>query len=360
MGDILGGMTDFAMAAYGAQQAGKEREKAEAMLKAAYAEYEALGYPPDLSEKLAFEEMRQAGVLTPELEAEMKLGPSDMSKVQQNQEMLESRKKALGQLQERSRTGMTPEERAQMNALTREADSSAEAKRQQIIQEAQARGIAGGGQELAGQYIASQSGANRAMQAAEQTGAIASRRALEALLSGSELAGQMGREQLALDTTKANASDLINKFNTQNAVERQARNVNRSNQAQALNLSEKQRLQDANVNTRNQEILRANEARRQNYMDNFTLASAKSNARMAQVEQQNNKAQQTANNWKNIAAGAGGLVKSGVDYYNQPAKTSNTSSQFVQPDSTATVTNNNIVPYAPGYMDTLRKYDPRD
>lgn len=327
VGDILGGAASIGTGIIGFDAAQKQRDEANSLIQSAMQEYIRLGYPPDLSQELAFKEMKQAGVITPEMEAEIKMGPTSMEGVTQNQELLNTRKRALGQLQEQARTGLTPEERAQMNALQRENDTAVEAKRQQIVQDAQSRGLAGGGQELAGQYIAAQSGANRAQQASEQVGANASRRALEALGQGATLAGQMGSEQLGLDTSKAQARDMISKFNTENAVQRQTRNVNRSNDAQMRNLAEKQRLQDINTAMQNQEKLRANEARRTNWTDNLTRAKAIADSKTGAAANANTNAAATAKGWQNIATGAGGLVKAGYDAYGNP-KTKGTSSGY--------------------------------
>src|SRR4051812_36244203 len=104
------------------------------------------------------------------------------------------------------------------------------------IQNAQARGVAGGGLEFALREMANQDGANRAQEAGLQQAADSARqRALYQQAYGNELSQVRGQD---FSNNAANAN-IINQFNQMNT---QARN-----QAQQLNNSNRQQLQNANA-----------------------------------------------------------------------------------------------------------------
>jgi hypothetical protein len=135
--------------------------------------------------------------------------------------------------------------------------------------------------------------------------AQAQERALRALSESGQMAGQVRGQDFDVNSTRARALDERNRMLAENSVSRQARNVGNLNEAQRLNLTEQQRINDANVQMQNAEKLRQN-AEQGSYFDRkLGLAQAKSNAQVGQAGFYGQQAQQTQNMFAGIGQGIG-------------------------------------------------------
>lgn len=285
-----------------------QRNSAEDAYNRALSRIQSTGAPPDLSKKILFEEFTKAGVLTPELEKEINLPPSEVAKIKEDQSLRDTQMNALQLLKQRASGGLGPEDRAALNEARNQMGTEEEAKKQQIIQNLQQRGQAGGGAEIAAQLANQQGGANRASAEGDRISSLASQRALEAIGASGQLGGQIRAQDFGVNQTKATAEDEMNRFNTQNQIARQERNVQAQNQAQAANLSNAQQLQNMNVATRNQELLRQNEAKRQQWLDANNQAKSEASIDEAIAKQRaSQKAPSSA--LTAVGAGLGGLAQ---------------------------------------------------
>lgn len=299
----------------GGVSAGRQRQeaqdKAERAMREALAIIDSTGAPPDLSQKIIMQKFEQAGLLTPEVEQAITAGVSEASKVQEDSALREAQTSALQALQERGRLGLSAEDRAAFNKLRSEANRVAEGKRQQILQNFAARGQGGSGAELIAALTAGQDSVNQLSEQGDRIAAEASRNALEAITRGGTLGGQIRAQDFDVNTAKARAADEMRKFDIANRIGTQQRNVDRTNQSEQFNLSNLQRINDANTQMQNQELLRQNEAKRQRWLDQLNLNTAKANAMTGQASQaerfgQSN-AQGTASTWGGIGQGIGAI-----------------------------------------------------
>ncbi len=268
---VIGGM----LSSSSAKKAAKAQQAAAA---AAFAELNKLGMPPDLSKEIILKQFQSMGVLTPELEQEISLQEAQVSKIQEDPSLRGAQMEALSTLGGVSRGGLRAEDRAAYNELRGKVQQDAEAKRQQILQAMQARGMGGSGANLAAQLQSAQASADTASAGADTLAADASKRALEALSQRANLAGSVRGQDMSAAEMKARAIDERNRFLYENSVSRQRQNVGQLNEAQAANLAQKQRLSDMNINQENEETQRQNEAKRQYYLDQLDLAKAKAAA----------------------------------------------------------------------------------
>ena len=259
---VLGGIL-------GNSAAKKARAQAAAMAAAAAAQYDGI-IPPDVKEQLK-QQFTQQGIYTPELEEAINAAPSSFEQVEQNDGLKTAQMEALGLMRQRARVGITPEDRAKMNALRNEVERDSEAKRQQIIQNMQARGLGGSGAELAMMLQGQQESADRASQQADNLGAMASQNALQSLSDYSSTAGNLQSQDVELQKAKAAASDEMNRFNVGGQRNVEQRNTGASNQGQAANLAEKQRIADSNIN-------RTDSLTQQEYQNKLSLAAGKAAA----------------------------------------------------------------------------------
>lgn len=258
--NIIGGIAGNAAGA-------GDRGKAHDAMILAMDELTRIGHPPDEAKAIVYQQFKQAGLLTPELEQSIEQKSSEMGGVTGNKQATDVQMQALKSLQQRGQAGLTPEDRAALNQVRNQIASDTEGKRQQILQNFAARGQGGSGAELIAALQGSQSGANAESQAGDRLAAMASQNALQAIGQAGTLGGQIEQQQFGEKSEKAKAQDIINAFNTQNQVGRQARNVGTQNQAQQYNLGTAQNLSNANVQQANQEALRQRQAERQQWLD---------------------------------------------------------------------------------------------
>ena len=288
----------------GAASGKKERKAAADALARAQAIIDEVGPPPDLSAKIIYEQLRVAGVLTPDIEAAYNTAVSKVSQITEDPSLREAQSGALKTLQKRAKLGLTAEDRAAYNEIRQQVQRDAEAKRQQALQAYAQRGLAGGGQELAASLMAGQEGAERASAEGDRIAAVASARALEALRESSNLAGSLRSQDFDVNRTRAAAADEFERFNVANQIGRQQRNVDRMNIAQERNLSEKQRIQDYNTAQENAERLRQVEAKRQYWQDKLAYAQARTGQTSNIINQANTAAEAKQQMWSGIGGGA--------------------------------------------------------
>lgn len=289
-----------------------------AALQRGWAELDAIGMPPDLSQRVLMQQFQQAGILTPELEQDMyTLGDSKVAMIEEDSSLRDAQMDALSGLRERAKIGLSPEDRLAVNEIRRDSAVEAEAKRQQILQNFAARGQAGSGSEFIAALQAGQSGAEEASRQGDRIGAMASQNALQAISSAGSLGGQIRQQDFGVASAKAGAEDSFNLANWNAANQRQARNVGQQNQAQQYNLGQAQNISNANTSMENQERLRMENAKRDYWQDKMARASAYSGQGQQQYQASNDEADRTSNMWAGIGSGVG----TGIAGYQQNQNT---------------------------------------
>ncbi len=271
LGGIVGGFV-------GQDQASGDRNKGQGYAEGAFNELLGIGLPPDLAKEVIYQKFQEAGILTPQMEQEINLAHSKVAEAQEAPETRNAQMEALNQLKQLSRGGLGAQDRAALNQVRDQTQRDLEAKRQQILQNSQARGMGGSGNELISQLQASQAGANSASMEGDRLAAMAQERALQALGQSANLAGSVRSQDYNSQMQKASAEDELNRFNVQNQIARQQRNVGVNNLADAQNLANKQSISNSNVGLANQELYRQNEAKRTNWLDNINRSKIRSGA----------------------------------------------------------------------------------
>jgi hypothetical protein len=282
-----------------------DRAAAEKAMQEAQAIIDSVGAPPDLSRQIILDKFEQAGVLTPQLEQAVSIGTSKVSEMQVDPATRQAQMEALQTMQQMGRTGLGAEDRAALAQIRDQVQRDAEAKRQQIVQQMQARGQGGAGAELAASLAASQEGSQRASEEGLRVGAQAQARALQALAQAGTLGGNIRGQDIGLENLKSSAADEFQKFDVQNAINRQQRNVGSQNQAQQFNIGRQQQVSDANIAAANAEKARQQEARRQYWQDQLNYAQARAGARTGAQNFYTNRAANTASSWAGMGTAAG-------------------------------------------------------
>lgn len=221
---------------------------------------------------------RQVVSLNPELESAVTLGPSSMEGISIDPRLKQAQMTALNKLMEvGNEGGMTLEDRGRLASINNEVNANLKGNQDAIVQNMATRGLSGGMSEMVARQNATQAAANRASQQGFDVQAEAQRRALEALMNGANLGGQMQSNEFNQKAQVAGAQDAISRFNAQNTQQVRNNNVNTKNQAQQWNAEQTQNTSNNNVSLNNQAKQYNLGLNQQNFDNEMTKAGALAN-----------------------------------------------------------------------------------
>ena len=297
---IVGGLIGNVMGA-------GDRKAQKKAMKQALAELESVGLPPDLSKEIIFQQFQQVGILTPQLEDDLNssIAESEVARIKEDPSLRKAQGEALAMMQQRAKVGLSAEDRAGLNQIRSEVQRDAEAKRQQVLQQMQARGMGGSGASLVAQLQAGQDAQNLASQQSDSVMAQAQQRALQALGQSADMASQVREQDFGVNQARSQALDERNRFLAENSIARQSRNVSTLNAAQLQNLEEQQRIADANIQQANAEKLRQVNEQGGLYDRTLGYKQAKANALTGQAGYYGQQAANTAASFGQMGAGIG-------------------------------------------------------
>lgn len=302
LGNILGGIL-------GGNAASMDRSHAQDAMKQAAAVYDKIGMPPDTSKALILQQLKQVGLYTPELEQDLNntFAQSAVGAIKEDPTLRKAQTDALTSMQQRAKVGLSAEDRAALNQVRSQVQQDANANRQSVLQQMQARGMGGSGASLVAQLQAGQDAQNLASSQSDSLMGQAQTKALSALGQSANMASDVRGQDFSNNQVKANAVDERNRFLANNSIARQQANVQSLNSAQLANLQEQQRVSDANAAMQNTEKQRQAQAQQDQYSQKLAYASGASNqlANLGQFQMNlgNTKAQQQ----QDIGAGVGGV-----------------------------------------------------
>lgn len=270
--------------------------------------------PSPEEQRLVIEELKSAGMYTPQMEEAIQLGSSKMNDIQIDPRLKQAQLGALNKLQEISDNGgLTAVDKAQLSKITNENNTNLKGNVDAITQNMATRGMSGGMSEMVSKQLAAQQSANRASDQGLDVAAQAQQRALQALMQGSDLAGQMSTQSFNQQSQVAQSNDAISKFNAMNQQDVRSKNVSNSNDAQRINLANEQDINNKNAQLRNQTQQYNKELQHQFYEDQLKKNSLLSGQYNNLAGQATDKANRTAQMW----AGVGSAIGQGASAYNQ-------------------------------------------
>lgn len=293
--------------------AGDDQDAALAARQAALAAYTGIGVPTIEEQKIALAKLQQVGEYTPEAEALYQMGPSAYEQISLDPRLKDARMLSLAKMQQTADMGFTPEVQVAMAKAQRDAAAEAQAQNAALQQNLAARGMGGGGAELAGRLALAQGAANRVSQAGLEAGGLASRNALNALAQSGQLAGDIGQQEYGQQANLAQSRNAINQFNVQNQTGREQRNVGERNVAAKYNLGEKQRVADTNVGLGNQQEIHNKGLYQTNFQNQLAKAQGVAGQQGQMSDYFGGQAAATRGMWSGIgAAGSQGIAGLGA------------------------------------------------
>lgn len=172
-----------------------------------------------------------------------------------NQAMRQKQLQAIGGIEELAQTGLSAIDRAALTEIQNQIATQERGQRESILQNMAQRGISGSGQELAAQLQGSQAASQLASQQGMQQAAQAQRARMQALSSLSEMAGGIEQTDFLREQQRQAAQDAINQFNVQNRNVAGLRNLQTQQDLANLNVQERNRIAQANIDLENRQRL---------------------------------------------------------------------------------------------------------
>ncbi len=218
---------------------------------------EALEKPHFESTPIKPEDMKMVGQLVPTIAPYIaEAAPKTVERTQVGKDALDAQRKALERYTRISDTGNDPVYQNEQQAAARRAQSEAQSRQASILQDFARRGQGGSGLSLAAQLGGGADAMDREATVANQSAADAYTRRLQALGQGATLAGDIGQQDVSMQSRNA---DIINSFNDRTSRTRQAWEQSRAgamSDANRFNTTMGQNIANQNVEARNSAAVR--------------------------------------------------------------------------------------------------------
>jgi len=299
IGGVLGGIVGQSQVAGAEGNAANQQAIANQIMQQ-------IGAAPDVSAPLILQQYKQAGVLTPEMEANITAQMPQA--IGSDQTAVNAQTQALQQMQQRAAGGLSAGDRAALTQAGLQAQGDVQGRLGSIAQNMQQQGLSDSGSKLAMQLSAAQGGQNAEAQSAGQIAQQAQQAAIQATGQAAGLGGQIENQQFGQGLANQQAQTQMQRFNVQNQLGVQQQNTQAANQAQAANLANQQQIGNANVSAGNQQLYNQQQQAMNQYNANKNTAEAQSGAASQYGNALNNQAQQTAQGYMNMFGGGGQAV----------------------------------------------------
>lgn len=326
-GLLTAGLAPIAGSLIGGAVAGGDRDEANAARQKALEAILGISAPSIEQQRVALGKHAVVGQLTPEMEGAINQDPSQMAGISTDPRLRDAQMKALETMQGLGSTGLSAEDRVALMDIRNRGMGDSQAGQAAIMQNLAARGMAGGGQELAARMMANQGAANVASQEGMDVAAQAQAKALQALMNSGQLGGQIRQEEFNEKSDIAKAQDAIAQFNTANRQNVGQRNVSAKNTAQASNLGAAQSVADTNVDLGNKQELYNKGLYQQNFQNEMQRANAVAGGQNQAAAGHDASANATQGMWSGIGQGVGSAA-SAIGKYNPTAAKPTVSSQY--------------------------------
>jgi hypothetical protein len=269
-----------------------------------------IGQAPDVSAPLILQQYKQAGLLTPEMEANITAQAPQA--IGSDATAVNAQTQALQQMQQRANGGLSAGDRAALAQSNLSAQGAVQGRLGSIAQNLQQQGLSDSGSKLAMQLAAAQGGQNTAASNANQIAQQAQQAAIQASGQAAGLGGQIEAQQFGQGLQNQQAQTQMQRFNIQNQLGVQQQNTQAANQAQAGNLANAQQASNANVTAGNQQLYNQQQQAMNQYNANKNTSEVQAGGAGALGQQQQQLANTQAQAAVNMGTGIGGLASQGA------------------------------------------------
>lgn len=258
---------------------GKKDNSAQRLMQQILAQYNGINVPGIEDQKVILQELVQQGLVTPEDAATVNLDETAYNDINLDPRARQAQLGALGELEQTvSSGGLTPVDLQRIRDVSDRFETERRGAEGAIMENARERGVGGSNLEIVNRLLANQNAATRASREGMDTAALAQQAKMDAIRQMGSLGTDIRGQEFSEASRKAEAVDAIRKFNTGNKQAQINLNTGARNEAQKLNLGEKQRVADANTQQGNANKVRNANLIQSKYDNDMALATAKANA----------------------------------------------------------------------------------
>jgi len=190
-----------------------------------------------------------AGTLNPE-----QLQDTELRNILRNEQARQAQLDVLGEYQDLSQTGLTAVDRAALTDIQNQIATQERGQREAILQNMAQRGLSGSGTELAANLLAGQSASQRASQMGMDQAAQAQQARLQALENVARMGQGLEETDFQRASRQAEASDVINQFNTRNKIVAESENLANKQDVMNLTTQQRNRIREGNTDLINQAL----------------------------------------------------------------------------------------------------------
>lgn len=163
-------------------------------------------------------------------------GPTNLAGIEIDPRLADAQMQALTSLQDVADSGgLTLADEAALNRIQSQTAQADRGRREAIMQNMRATGMGGSGMDLLAQLQSSQAATDAASQQGLDVAGMAQQRALDAIMRGGGLAGDIRGQQFGEQATIRSAQDEIDAFNAANLTQGSQFNTNTTNQGKQFN-----------------------------------------------------------------------------------------------------------------------------
>lgn len=234
---------------------------------------------------------------------------SEMNNISVDPRLKDTQMASLSALEDIANSGgLTMADKAALNSIQSEVAQADRGRRDAIMQNMGMRGMGGSGMELLAMLDSAQAATSNANQSGMDIAGMAQQRALDAIMSGGNMAGNIRNQDFGEQARIAEANDVIAKFNAENTNQGNQFNTSAANNMAQFNagnqLQNAQYNRDTRLGVNQFNANTANDANKFNITGAQNIANANVEGRnAAQVQNKFNIPQQAFQNKMGIQQG---------------------------------------------------------
>lgn len=300
LGSVIGGNAAKKAAAQAAAIQEQNYQRNKALL-------EAVGIPSVEAQEIALKSPESVGDLVAELQ-----GETGLKDIKTDPQLRQNQMKMLAELQGLSETGLGTVDRIALDEAQMEATSADKSRRAALLSQMAQRGTMDSGAALAAQLQSSEAANQQAMQQSQNIAKQSATNRMNAITSLANQSGQMEQRDYGRQADAATAQDAIQRFN-----------VGTRNTVNSSNLTNKQNIANAGVDTENKQEMYNKGLLQQDYTNRLNRAQSIAGLNNSQANNQASSAMAAgagkANMFGQVGQALGNATRGVVDYYGQPS-----------------------------------------
>jgi hypothetical protein len=269
VGGVVTGLTD-ALGLTDSKAGAAEAGAAQDIMREQLRRMENVELPEIEKMRIALEAPELLEEYTPTLLEETELG-----EIALDPRMREAQFSALEEMRELGQTGLGPEDLAAARELSRQVGAQEQARQESILQQMAQRGVEDSGIAAAARLASSQAAANRQAAQADRLAMESAAARRGALAQQANLAGSLRGQEFGEAAQRAQAQDVINRFN-----------VGLQSQAAMRNIGERQRIAEQGAALRNQQQMFNKQLQQQQFENQMRKTGAAGGIMSGMAQQQ--------------------------------------------------------------------------